>query len=380
MASVFNLKQLSFFKILMNFIFLFLIKLPKFNYFWKAEKVMKTLHKILYILVLGNLWKSCFAMESLTSTLAASDLQALQKPVILRFADGELTTTFSTICRKDGKDCFFTPYANGTFRPKSVRQDIDLGVVPVIFMPDKSLKLFEPIFYALSLGVWREKDKKDSRIKAMIEALSYNDYWQEKKPIVFTGFSLKVNGVEFEFVDVKLASGKILQVGKYLVTQEQYQTIVGDNPSHFKNDLKRPVENFYVKDIPNFFSALNGKGFGHFRLPTELEYEELAIGGESNWWTNHSILDERVWHYENSYIKGNQRGTHPVGQKKPNGFGLYDILGHVSHLATLVSGDFIACGGSWLTVPQNLQPSFRFELALSGHHKYLGFRLIRDKD
>lgn len=334
-----------------------------------------------FFTLLVSVWQKSIAGQLMPSDQTVSYLQALEKPVILRFSDGELTTTFSTICRKDHKECFFTPYANGTFKPKSIRNDIDLGAVPVIFLPDKRIEVFKPIFDALSLGYWEDEEKISSTIQEMIELLGYQDYWQQGSS-VYTGLSFKINDIEFEFVDVKLASGKILQVSKYPITQEQYQIILGKNPSHFKGDLKRPVENFFIKDTLDFISTLNCKGFGLFRLPTESEFKELVIGGEPNWWTNGVLFEERVWHFENSFVSDGQHGPQPVGKKKPNGFGLYDILGNVWHLIEKDSRDgYTAYGQSWYSSPKLRDIQQFFELAISSYDKYffVGFRLIREK-
>ncbi len=66
------------------------------------------------------------------------------RKVILRFSDGEMITTFGSVCRLDGKECFFTPFAAGRFEPNALREDVDFGKVPVIFMPNWRLELFKP--------------------------------------------------------------------------------------------------------------------------------------------------------------------------------------------------------------------------------------------
>ena len=111
-------------------------------------------------------------------------------------------------------------------------------------------------------------------------------------------------------------------IGKYEVSQAQWQAVMGSNPSNFKGD-SLPVENVSWKDAQLFCSRL-GDGY---RLPTEAEWEYAARAGSKRNWSfgdEESKLGEYAWFSGNS---GNQ--THPVGQKKANGFGLFDMPGNV---------------------------------------------------
>ncbi|MDO9289441.1 MAG: formylglycine-generating enzyme family protein, partial [Thermodesulfovibrionales bacterium] len=130
-------------------------------------------------------------------------------------------------------------------------------------------------------------------------------------------------------------------IGKYEVTQGQWKAIngTGNNPSHFKDCGDNcPVENLSWNDAQDFINKLNQKTKnnpqapftkGEFRLPTEAEWEYAAkSGGKNEKWagtSNESELGDYAWYDKNSGSK-----THPTGQKKPNGFGLYDMSGNVS--------------------------------------------------
>ena len=130
------------------------------------------------------------------------------------------------------------------------------------------------------------------------------------------------------------------------VPQSLYKAVMGENPSYFKDD-NRPVENVSWYDaimFCNAFSTKNnytpvydvsfsGKGLvitynssaNGFRLPTVEEWAFAAKGGESYIYAGSDNIDEVAWHGKNS-----SNHTHWVGQKKPNGYGLYDMSGNVS--------------------------------------------------
>jgi formylglycine-generating enzyme required for sulfatase activity len=114
-------------------------------------------------------------------------------------------------------------------------------------------------------------------------------------------------------------------LGKYEVTQAQWTAVMGNNPSASKGD-QRPVENVSWLDVQEFIRRLNAaEGTDKYRLPTEAEWEYAARGGmDTKFPFDPSASKEHAWYWNNA---GN--ATHPVGEKKPNPFGLHDMQGNV---------------------------------------------------
>ena len=116
-------------------------------------------------------------------------------------------------------------------------------------------------------------------------------------------------------------------MGKYEVTQKQWQEVMGNNPSNFKGD-NLPVDNVPWNDAQYFIKKLNDKEGGNkYRLPTEAEWEYAARAGTT---TRYSFGDDESNLGDYAWYDSNSGGRyHDVGQKKPNPWGLYDMYGNV---------------------------------------------------
>jgi len=131
--------------------------------------------------------------------------------------------------------------------------------------------------------------------------------------------------VEVPKHEVKLTRGFYL--GKYEVTQAQYQAIMGSNPSRSTKAPDCPVDQVSSADALTFCGKLAEKTGREVRLPTEAEWEHASRAGKDTKWffgNDPSRLGEYAWFKDNAGGK-----SHPVGQKKPNPWGLYDIYGNV---------------------------------------------------
>ena len=124
----------------------------------------------------------------------------------------------------------------------------------------------------------------------------------------------------------KVTISRPFYMGKYAVTQEQWQAVMGADPSRFKG-ADRPVDGVSWKDAQDFCRAASAKVGKTVRLPTEAEWEFACRAGST---TDYCFGDGEAALAEYAWYEGNSSGvTHPVGQKKPNAWGLYDMHGNV---------------------------------------------------
>ena len=181
--------------------------------------------------------------------------------------------------------------------------------------------------------------------------------------------------IEIEMVKVPDAT---FAIGKYPVTQEQYQAVIETNPSHFQGNPQNPVESVSYGDAQAFCQKLSQVTGKNYRLPTESEWEYACRAGTTTdyyFGDDANQLGDYAWYYGNS-----QKTTHPVGQKKPNAWGLYDMSGNVwewcednwhdnyigapkDGSAWLKNGNDNRSplrGGSWGSLPRNCRSAIRF--------------------
>ncbi|RPJ83180.1 MAG: PEGA domain-containing protein, partial [Deltaproteobacteria bacterium] len=184
-------------------------------------------------------------------------------------------------------------------------------------------------------------------------------------------------------------------IGKYEVTQEQWVKVFGVNPSSFQKGGDYPVENVSWNDAKNFISRLNemNQGKAIYRLPTEAEWEYACrSGGKPEKYSGGDIPDLVSWFSDNS--KG---ATQPVGKKKPNGLGLFDMSGNVFEWVEDVyladaylrhkpsnpvyngEGSYRVCrGGSWLLAGKESRSTNRSYFYATSRNYNLGFRVVKN--
>ena len=222
-----------------------------------------------------------------------------------------------------------------------------------------------------------------------------------------------------EKLPVTIIISKPFYISKYEITQQQYKAVMGNNPSEFKGD-NLPVEQVSWYDALNFCNALsqsegltpcytiNGTKVtsdfeaNGYRLPTEAEWEYAAkagtktdfYSGKLTYSGNSPIdpnLDKIAWYSANS-----SNTTHPVGQKTPNAFGLYDMSGNVwewcwdryAEYPSKETKDYqgpeigtyrVYRGGGWRNLAWYCRSTNRDRNYLDDKNNSLGFRVVKAK-
>lgn len=190
-------------------------------------------------------------------------------------------------------------------------------------------------------------------------------------------------------------------MARYEVTQKEWTTLMGENPSYFKGE-GLPVEQVSWLDAREFIMKLNEReNTNKYRLPTEAEWEYACRAGttaEFSFTNEADDLDGYGWSSTYGWCAVNSNETtHPVGEKEPNQWGLFDMHGNVwewtrdswhdNYEGAPADGSAredentslrVGRGGSWLDGPNVCQSSFRGQLDSDAGRHVLGFRVVRD--
>ena len=194
----------------------------------------------------------------------------------------------------------------------------------------------------------------------------------------------------------KVTLTQAFHLGQHEVTQEQYEKVMGKNPSHFKGK-QNPVEKVSWDEAVEFCRKLSElpaeKKAGHvYRLPTEAEWEYACRAGTTTKYSfgdSESELGDYAWYRDNS-----GETTHPVGGKKPNPWGLYDMHGNVFEWCQDWYGDYpsgavtdptgaavgsirVLRGGCWYDYSGHCRSAGRSRATPVYRDLNLGFRVLR---
>ena len=136
--------------------------------------------------------------------------------------------------------------------------------------------------------------------------------------------------IKIEMVEIPASQDQKIssfRIGKYPITQEQYEALIGTNPSHFQGKPQNPVESVSYNDAIVFCQKLSEMTGKNYRLPTNSEWEYACRAGTvTGYYFGNDChqLEDYAWYFDNS-----QGTTHPGGLKLPNTWGLYDMHGNV---------------------------------------------------
>jgi len=183
---------------------------------------------------------------------------------------------------------------------------------------------------------------------------------------------------------------KPFEIGKYVVTQGQWQTVMGSaSPSTFQKGDNYPAENVSWNQVQDFVTKINSQNDGFkYRLPTEAEWEYAARAGTTGPSTG-DPLDTVAWFNQNG-----GPSTKPVGKKAPNAWGLYDVQGNVWQWVQDTYSDYkknavtdptnskgdpkVLRGGSWDMPASVARVSARLAIPANFKNNNTGFRLVRE--
>ncbi len=247
-----------------------------------------------------------------------------------------------------------------------------------------------------------EVTELQTRTRTVMKPVSMMKPLQGKRLDLYDGMGNKKLSFEFSMIPAgefmmgdsrkhKVVIHRDFYLGKYPVTQAQWEALMGNNPSYFKGaDL--PVETVSWEDCQEFIKRLNATGKASFRLPTEAEWEYACRAGSTGAYCfgdNIAQLGEYAWYKDNS---GGQ--TQPVGRKKPNEWGLHDMHGNVwewcqdwydysypdeavtDPQGPLTGSDRVDRGGGWNFDASRASSAYRYGDPAGDRGSYLGFRLV----
>ncbi|MDK8191156.1 SUMF1/EgtB/PvdO family nonheme iron enzyme [Paenibacillus sp. UMB7766-LJ446] len=253
---------------------------------------------------------------------------------------------------------------------------------------------------------------------------------EPKDNLVFVqGGTFKNNKTNFAGRNVTLSN---FYIGKYEVTQKEWEDIMGNNPSGFKGD-ELPVEMVSWYDAVEYCNKrsiqeglkphynidkdnqdLNNKndndnlkwtvtineGTNGYRLPTEAEWEYAAAGGQESknyTYSGSNNADEVAWYWKNAgdkiltgdwnwpAIESNKNKTKSIGTQKPNELGIYDMSGNVREWCwdwyidaeSQIASFRVVKGGGWIGGINNNEIAFRGKFDANGFGPDQGFRVVR---
>lgn len=202
----------------------------------------------------------------------------------------------------------------------------------------------------------------------------------------------------FDRMNRRITLSRDFWVGKFEVTQGEYEALMGQNPSHFTGDPQRPVEKVTHVDATRYCAQLTAReqaagrlpaGYV-YRLPTEAEWEYACRAGSTNYFTfgdDDASADRYAWTQENS-----DGSSHPVGLKAPNPWGLHDVHGNVWEWCEDWFADFptnavidpvgpstgkfkVFRGGGWGHEAKFARAANRFMMPPSNGIYFVGFRV-----
>jgi formylglycine-generating enzyme required for sulfatase activity len=289
------------------------------------------------------------AAMPLASELTAFDQQVLEFLTLEQLTQARLSELWSCLERQDGFEVEVSLMSDGPGEHPvcdaldNIWMLADLRLTPLIAERQQvsAVRLLTPkplladtprhVLAGPKSGVWRMLAATASQCRTLILGSKFRERYRLNlefvsiHPGVFPMGSTVFDD-EQPVHDIRIS--RPFYLGKYPVTQAQWEAVMGTNMSYFQGHPRRLVENVSWEEAQAFIERLNDvEGHRQYRLPTEAEWEYAArAGSTTDYYFGGDVnrLHHYAWRASNS---GGQ--THLVGQRKPNPWGLYDIHGNV---------------------------------------------------
>jgi hypothetical protein len=258
---------------------------------------------------------------------------------------------------------------------------------------NKNIKLKKPSKAQYFLSILQKINpqyKATKGLKKQIDTLEQNKSIESERNFTFVKVLAGCFNKQFDKKEQTVCIKNNFLMGKNEVTQKQWQTVMGNNPSHFKDcGDSCPVENVSWFDVQDFIRKLNKKSTHKYRLPTENEWEYASRAGSkhtfsygdkseflsiyANFCDNQCTKEWKDASQDDGFME-----TAPVSSYKGNDWGLHDMHGNVwEWVAKQGSNLYVYRGGSWgdhsLLCQSSSRGEGKPELQVSG----LGFRLVK---
>jgi len=176
--------------------------------------------------------------------------------------------------------------------------------------------------------------------------------------------------------EIEMVNVGSFAIGKYEITQRQWEIVMGDKPAVHKDCDSCPIENVSWNEVQRFIQKLNALVGKNYRLPNETEWQFAAEGGTKaegkvKTFSGNNTIDLVGWYDGNSGGK-----SHAVGLKQPNELGIYDMSGNVFEWCSDErSGGHAIRGGSWSNSASMCMTIYRYSGTYELHTSDYGFRL-----
>lgn len=244
-----------------------------------------------------------------------------------------------------------------------------------------STPLPEAFYFLYAKALIGNKDYNSAKIKVEKYLELYNSngkYYADALKLYNSAEEVvkkNAQGKSIEMVPLPIG----ISMSKYEITRYQWQTVMEDYHKGYFAECggECPIENVSWDDAQKFIQKLNGKTGLRFRLPTEEEWFQACQAGDKTEYCGSDDIDAVAWYKDNA-----KDTIHPVGQKKPNSWGLYDMSGNVLEwTSSCYENDCtqrVNRGGSWINKPSYVRSANPNWDSTSNRFSNVGVRLAQD--